>query len=196
MGATMTAVPEWLIPPEGGFTAEDLDTMPDLPPHTELLDGSLVFMSPQKHFHSVVVDLLVWALRRGCPEGLRVVREMSVVLGRRDRPEPDLAVVEASAVTGSGEETAYQAAEVVLAVEVVSPDSVERDRELKPRKYAEAGIPYFWRVEKEEGLSAVVYAFELEPATRRYVGTGIHRGRFKVEVPFGVEIDLTEIERM
>ncbi|MFJ8041306.1 Uma2 family endonuclease [Kitasatospora sp. NPDC096147] len=190
----MTAVPDWLIPPEGGFTAEDLDNLPDLPPHTELLDGSLVFMSPQKYFHSVAVDFLVWALRHACPEGLKVAREMSVILGRRDRPEPDLVVVQASAV--SGEETAYQAADVLLAVEVVSPDSVERDRELKPRKYAEAGIPYYWRVEKEEGRNPVVYAFELEPATRRYVGTGIHRGRFKVEVPFAVEVDLTEIERM
>ncbi|WP_457029362.1 Uma2 family endonuclease [Kitasatospora sp. P5_F3] len=192
----MTAVPDWLIPPEGGFTADDLDHMPGLPPHTELLDGSLVFMSPQKYFHSLAVDLLSYALRRSCPEHLRVVREMSVVLGKRDRPEPDVSVVRASAVTEEAEETGYQAADVVLAVEVVSPDSVERDREVKPRKYAEAGIPHFWRVEKAEGRHPVVYVFELEPATRTYVVTGVHHGRLKVGGPFEIDIDLTEIDRM
>lgn len=39
---------------------------------------------------------------------------------------------------------AYQAADVLLAVEVVSPDSGARDRETEPHKYAGAGIPSFW----------------------------------------------------
>lgn len=33
---------EWPRPPEGGYVAEDLDRLPNLPPHTELIDGSLV----------------------------------------------------------------------------------------------------------------------------------------------------------
>jgi hypothetical protein len=40
----------WPIPPEGGYFAEDLDTIPDLPPHTELIDGSLVFVAAQVIF--------------------------------------------------------------------------------------------------------------------------------------------------
>ena len=31
----------WPVPPPEGFTADDLDRIPDLPPHTELIDGSL-----------------------------------------------------------------------------------------------------------------------------------------------------------
>lgn len=42
----------WPIPPEGGWTSDDLDRIPGLPPHTELIDGSLVFMSPQRKFHT------------------------------------------------------------------------------------------------------------------------------------------------
>lgn len=38
------------IPPEDGYFAEDLDLIPDLPPHTELIDGSLVIVSPQVVF--------------------------------------------------------------------------------------------------------------------------------------------------
>ena len=55
--------PAWLIPSPSGFKAEDLDTMPDLP----LIDGNLVLVSPQKGFHSVVVDLFALALRRTAP---------------------------------------------------------------------------------------------------------------------------------
>ena len=52
-----------------------------------------------------------------------------------------------------------------------------------------------WRVENEGG-EPVVYTFELEPATRRYVPTGIHRNRLKVTVPFDIDVDLTEIRNM
>jgi hypothetical protein len=44
--------PRWAVPPEGGWTADDLDTLPNLPPHTELIDGSLVFVSAQTLLHS------------------------------------------------------------------------------------------------------------------------------------------------
>lgn len=37
---------------------------------------------------------------------------------------------------------------------------------------------------------AVVYAFELEPATHTYVATGIFHDRLKVSVPFPIDLDL------
>lgn len=38
--------PNWPTPPTGGWTADDLDRIPNLPPHTELIDASLVFAAP------------------------------------------------------------------------------------------------------------------------------------------------------
>jgi Uma2 family endonuclease len=187
-------VPEWLIPPEGGFTAEDLDRLPQLPPHTELIDGSLVFVSPQASFHMLTVSLLESVLRQAAPEDLRVRREMTITLGRRQRPEPDVLVLRAEAMQGP-EQTGFQPEDVVLVVEVVSPDSVLRDRERKPQLYAKAGIRHFWRVEKDSGLP-VVYVYELDPATRAYALTGIHHERLKLTVPFDIDIDLTEIDRL
>ena len=189
-------LPAWAIPPRGGFTADDLDRIPELPPHTELVDQSLVFAGPQKYFHSLAVDLLTTSLRLMAPETLRVCREMSVVLGPRNRPEPDITVLRAEAVTEEADETGYEAADVTLVVEVVSPESEERDRKRKPQLYAEAGILHFWRVEKGEGRRPVVYVYELDPATRTYVPTGIHHDRLKVSVPFTADIDLTEIDRL
>lgn len=179
----------WPIPPPDGYFAEDLDRLPDLPAHTELIDGSLVFVSPQKRFHMCVVDFLRGELKQRAPEHLIVLREMTVTLGPRQRPEPDVMVVDAAAST-SVEETTYQPADVALAIEVVSPDSLERDRKRKPQLYAEAGIPHFWRVENVDGR-VVVYVYELDPATEKYTPTGIHHDSLRVSVPFDIELDLT-----
>lgn len=188
------AVTTWPVPPPGGFTAEDLDRIPDLPPHTELIDGSLVFVSPQKAFHSLTMFLLEVGLRHTVPADLRVRREMSVILGRRQRPEPDIVVVRED--TTNTDKTAYAPEDVVLAVEVVSPDSVERDRERKPQLYAKAGISNFWRVEEASRGKITVYVYELDPATTAYAVTGIYHDRLKLTVPFDIDIDLTEIDRL
>lgn len=180
--------PAWPMPPIGGYTADDLDTLPDLPPHTELIDGSLVFVTPQSSFHSEIIIALQIELRRTVPDDLAVRREMTVVIDDQQRPEPDLIVLRSGAL-GDGNETKYDAEDVVLAVEVVSPESRGRDRETKPLKYARAGIQHYWRVEKQDG-QPVVFVFELEPATGAYVPTGIHRDRLKLSVPFDIDIDL------
>lgn len=191
---TAAPLPDWVVPPPEGFTADDLDRLTDLPPHTELIDGSLVFVSPQTYFHSVVVDLLVSQLRRAVPADFRVLREMSVILGRRQRLEPDVSVIRATAELAP-ESTALHASDVALTVEVVSADSEERDRERKPELYAKVGIPHFWRVENASGRPTV-YVYELDPATHAYALTGIHHDQLKVTVPFGADIDLTEIDKL
>ncbi|MFG2821443.1 Uma2 family endonuclease [Kitasatospora sp. NPDC048365] len=191
----MTVAPEptWPVPPEGGWTADDLDRLPNLPPHTELLDGSLVFVSPQSLFHLYAINLLHFGLLQAKPPELAVIREMTVTLGRRDRPEPDLCVVPRAAAADA-RQTTFQPTDVLLAVEVVSPDSEARDREVKPRKYAGAGFPHFWRVENESGELAV-HVFERDGATGAYAPVGIHRKRLALDLPFPIDIDLTDPQR-
>ncbi|GAA4637895.1 Uma2 family endonuclease [Actinoallomurus vinaceus] len=184
----------WYTPPEQGFRAEDLDHIPELPPHTELIDGSLVFVSPQTNFRTSTMDVLVSGLRKTAPSSVRVRREMTVTLDPRQRPEPDVVVVRADAVTGM-RQTNFRAADVILAVEVVSLESEVRDRKRKPQLYAEAGIPHFWRVEDTSGRPTVC-VYELDVATKSYALTGIHHDRLKLTVPFDIDIDLTETDRL
>ena len=184
---SLSAVPDW-VRPAGGVTAMDLDLLPDLPPHTELIDGGLVFVSPRREFHMSVVSLLEFSLRACAPKEWRVVREMSVVLDERQRPEPDVSVVSRE-FTDDDSTTWYPASAVLLAAEVVSPDSQVRDRERKPQLYARAGIKHFWRVEEDDGR-AVLYVYELDPATSAYALTGIHHGRVQLTVPFPIDLDL------
>ncbi|MEU8106332.1 Uma2 family endonuclease [Nonomuraea muscovyensis] len=188
------SLPDRVFPPPESFRAEDLDHISDLPAHTELIDGSLVFAGPQASFHTLAVDLLVAGLRRIVPASLRVRREMGVILDADQRPEPDICVIAAGADRGP-EQTFYRAREVLLTVEVVSPESRTRDRERKPTLYAKAGIPHFWRVDNESGRP-VVHVHELDPATRGYALTRIHHDRLKVSVPFEIDIDLTEIDAL
>ncbi|MEV3859675.1 Uma2 family endonuclease [Streptomyces sp. NPDC050095] len=178
----------WPTPPLDGWTADDLDTIPGLPPHAEMIDGGLFLVSPQTYFHMETLWLLESGLRAHAPTKLAVVREMTTKIDKRTRPEPDLMVLPRSAVSGR-RETWYDPAKVLLAVEVVSDDSVERDREIKPRKYAAARIPHYWRVEDSDG-KPVVYVYELDPATNSYAITGIHHDRLKVSVPFAVDLEL------
>ncbi|MER7503156.1 Uma2 family endonuclease [Nonomuraea pusilla] len=184
-------LPEWLIPPPQGFVAEDLDRLPGLPLHAELIDGSLVFFSPQTAFHSCSLSLFQLELGRAVPPGFRVLRRTSLILDEDQRPQPDLCVTRFDGPRDPGH--AYRGHDVRLVAEVVSADSRSRDRKRKPALYAEAGIPHFWRVENDRGRP-MVYVYELDPATASYVVTGIHRGRLRLAVPFEVDIDLTRID--
>ncbi|MGW6543206.1 Uma2 family endonuclease [Streptomyces massasporeus] len=189
--APKASTPSWPTPPEGGWTADDLDRLPNLPPHTELIDGSLVFVSPQTIFHERAIDFFKWQLQSLAPADLEVFREFTIDLDRQNRPEPDVVVVRADVVEDPGQ-TRFPAGAVLLAIEVVSEDSVSRDRETKPLKYARAKIPHYWRVENENGRAAV-HVFELEPTTGAYTGVNIFRERMKVDVPFPADLDLTQI---
>jgi Uma2 family endonuclease len=185
----MTAVPEWMRPPRlEGWYADDLDHLPEAPRHTELIDGALVFMmSPQRAWHGRAVSGLLFALIEQAPAGVEVEREMTIRLDKRNRPEPDLLATRAPYY--DPDRTFYTPDQVLLVVEVVSPESAHRDRTVKLRKYAEAGIANYWRVEDEDG-SPVVHAYELDEPTRSYVPTGIHRHELRTTTPFAIKLDL------
>ncbi|MFC5824498.1 Uma2 family endonuclease [Nonomuraea insulae] len=189
---TPPSLPDWVFPPPQGFVAEDLDHLPDLPAHTELIDGSLVFVSPQRRFHQQVIHRLHMALEELVPADHEVLSNMTVKLGPRQRPEPDLIVVGPHAPTGP-DVTCFEAEDVVLAVEVVSRESELRDRERKPVLYAQAGIPHFWRIEELSGGQAVIFVFELDPATKAYASAGVHQDQMKLSVPFDIHLDLTTL---
>ncbi|MCP9206159.1 Uma2 family endonuclease [Streptomyces sp. NEAU-Y11] len=187
----MTALPAWTRPPRAeGWFAEDLDHLPEAPRHTELIDGALVFMtSPQRSWHGRLVTRLTVALEQQAPEGFEVDREMTIRLDERNRPEPDLLLTTAPFVA---DRTWYAPEQVRLVIEVVSPESAHRDRTVKLRKYAEAGIPHYWCIEDEHG-APVVHVYELDEPTRGYAPAGIFRNILKRPVPFPVDLDLDSL---
>ncbi|MFE4665123.1 Uma2 family endonuclease [Streptomyces sp. NPDC056734] len=196
MGETMSTEAEehrspWPVPPENGYTVDDLFTLPDLPPHTQLIDGSLVFVSTQRIYQVLVIDMLVTGLGRTVPPELVPVRQMAVRLDDRNAPEQDIMVIRADALTDL-DQCQFAARDVLLAVSVVSPQSEGRDRVTKPMKYAAAGVPHYWRIERD-GVTdqPIAHVYELDPLTRSYVHMGLQRDRVRVAEPFGIDIDLT-----
>ncbi|MFF3159775.1 Uma2 family endonuclease [Streptomyces sp. NPDC057910] len=186
-------LPAWMLPPRpSGWEADDLDHAPDVPRHTELIDGALIFMmSPQRSWHARVVTRLTSTLDGQAPEGFSIDREMTIKLDEKNRPEPDILAV---TVPYDPDRTRYLPSQVALAIEVVSDESADRDRSLKPLKYAQAGIPHYWRVEDENSFP-VVHTYELDETTLAYVATGIYRDGMKLAIPFDIEMNLPSLVR-
>src|SRR3712207_5141334 len=86
MGAE--AIPDWMRIPQGQWTADDLDLVPEEVGRCEVLDGALIVTSPQREFHSTVMWQLAAALRDVAPFGWRIRIEMTVRLAKDSRPEP------------------------------------------------------------------------------------------------------------
>jgi Uma2 family endonuclease len=201
MADVTSALEYWPAPPPWGWLADDLDSLPPHGPngepdffkHVELIDGALVFMSPQRRFHERVINAFRALLNAQGPADLVAVTQMDVKLGKRMRPCPDVVVV-TEAAADDQDRTYYLPDEVRLVVEVVSPESEDRDRLTKPQRYARAGIPHFWRVEENNG-QPVVYVYELDPASMVYMITGIHHARLALGMPFPIDIDLTNLPR-
>jgi Uma2 family endonuclease len=186
------SIPDLLIPPDGELTVEKYLQLRGLPRRTQLIDGSLVFASPQEKWHGRVTSQFHRQLDRQAPAHLRADRQMAVRLSDRQMPEPDALVVTAEAYAREEPADYYFAEDLLLAVEVVAPDSQELDREIKPVRYAQARIPSYWRVEHHD-IEAVVYTYELDPATNRYGLVRVFRDLLEVAVPYHIDIDLTDI---
>ena len=78
---------------------------------------------------------------------------------------------------------------------MVSPESRDRDRKRKPGLYAEAGIRHFWLVENDQ-YKPILQTYMLDTVATTYRQTGIHEGAFKLDVPYPVEIDFSELDRL
>jgi Uma2 family endonuclease len=108
----------------------------------ELLEGEVHTMTPQNARHMRVIDRLTARLVPAVGEDLYVRVQGPITLTDESEPEPDLAVLRKADV---------EAAEVrhpsfALLVIEVSESSLSKDRGLKARLYARAGIPEYWVV--------------------------------------------------
>lgn len=124
------------------FTVDDLFRLPDWGTRAEVLDGRLLLAPPPPRRHARVLDNLAAHLARLLPGDVAVRREAPIRMPDGDGPVPDLMV------TSAGDRRrGYPAGVVHSVVEVVLSDGRFVDRVWKRERYAEAGIPCYWRVE-------------------------------------------------
>jgi len=106
----------------------------------ELLEGLLVLKMPKNPPHRISTKLIRAALEKIIPNGWYVDSQEPITLSDSE-PEPDVMVIR-------GQTTDYrdrhpQALDIELVIEV-SDATLERDRTMKKRIYAKAGIPIYW----------------------------------------------------
>ena len=177
-------------PPPGGFTADDLPRLIEaVDARFELLDGEVMMTAPATHWHDEVRDIIKHGLRGIAPEWIAITTEKGIDLGHTV-PEPDVLAVTRSVV--QADSLSFQPSDVHLAVEVMSPGTVTKDRKLRPVQYAQAGIKCFWRIENSGDDEMVVYTFELLPEGS-YAPTGVYRDRVRVDRPFPIDLELPEV---
>ena len=116
----------------------------------ELSRGTLTIMPPADDDHNAIVtELIVW-LMGGNYSAREVLANSGIRTSRDDGGigrSPDLMV--RVPPSGTSRHVWLDSDDVLLVVEVVSTGSEDLDRVIKPREYAEAGVPYFWRVERD-----------------------------------------------
>ncbi len=114
---------------------------PEEPRH-ELLEGWITAKMTKSPAHEVAIDQIQEILRARLPGGFRL-RIQSAVDTVDSQPEPDLAVARGQARDYLDRHPGP--ADVPLVIEVAD-SSLARDRGLKARVYARAGITNYWIV--------------------------------------------------
>ncbi|WP_053204763.1 Uma2 family endonuclease [Jiangella muralis] len=171
------------------WTFDDLLALPESIWRFEIVDGALLMTPPAGLWHEAVAvllrDLIKDAARPDVALGPVAIDIDPTFL------IPDLVLLRHEAVRRGGSKA--RASDVLLVVEVVSPGSVSNDRILKPAKYAEAGIPHFWRVEFRPELSLTAYALPAGATTYTEVGTWTAGQTAPIRAPFEVDIEIAEL---
>ena len=173
MADTQTAIPqesaEASIPIERFLERRDEDT------HAEWIEGKVILMSPASRRHQELVKFLthiigIFAETRHlgtlihAPFSMRLDAVPSV-------REPDLLFISAKHLDRLTD--TYLDGPADLVVEIISPESIGRDRGEKFVEYEQAGIPEYWLIDpiREQ---AEFYRLERE----RYRLTDIQNGMF------------------
>lgn len=158
----------------------------------ELIGGHLHVTPAPGFTHQIFSDELRFELRQALREydrhdlvavsaiGVAVTEEMGFI--------PDIVV---APVPADGA-VKISAADTLLAVEIVSPRTRKSDRLTKPAAYAEAGVPYYWRVEPIPGDAPTIVCFELvdgEYAKRHVVESEAPVAVKAAPVPVELDVD-------
>ena len=136
------------------FTADDYHRMVDAGilsarERVELIDGEVVAMTPIGPRHNACVDRANRAFVTSVGDKAIVRVQGSVRLNDYREPQPDLVLLRpqpdfyASALPGP--------TDILLIVEIAE-SSVEYDRDVKGRMYADSGVPEYWLVDLSENV--------------------------------------------
>lgn len=130
------------------FLAEDIWEMPDNGKLHEVIDGDLYVSAAPSILHQFVLGILYRRVAGHVEDeqlGLVLMAPTGLVLNTHNGLEPDIIFVSNARREILTERAVEGAPDLV--VEVLSPSTVSKDRNVKMRRYAAAGIPHYWIVD-------------------------------------------------
>jgi Uma2 family endonuclease len=182
--------------PRDLLTLDEWDALPedDIYRKAELEEGVLRLAPSPASRHQRLSKRLVAQLDAQLRDAeLETVPDIDVVLTAADLPTvrcPDLVVVTTGLL--DQEPKRFSAAEVMMAVEIVSPGSERIDRILKLADYADAGIPNYWILDVDEGEGVTLDAFRLVDGRYEQTVTSA-TGSVTLGEPAPITLDLTAL---
>ncbi|MEU4685300.1 Uma2 family endonuclease [Streptomyces xinghaiensis] len=194
-GRQRQATPDtWMFPPEEGWTSDRVKDL-ELPFDWQLVDGKIVVRGMTALWHDGVRDGMYDRLKSARREPFAVNVERCVLVDKCNVTKTDIAVYDKRDLDLFTVEY-LPVAKVALVVEVVSPLSRQEDRVRKPAMFAEAKVPYYWRVERGDDGLPVVHELWLHHDLGMYVPAPAHpshTGKLDTDLPFPVTIDLHDL---
>ncbi|MUL41910.1 Uma2 family endonuclease [Streptomonospora sp. PA3] len=166
------------------LTVDDLERMPDDGRRYELVDGRLDVSPSPMPIHARIEHRLSVHLEAQCPDGFEIFEGAGIDLNSRRTHHriPDVSVFESERIPHRHFETPP-----LLAIEVVSPESVLRDSHTRKREYAEFGIESYWIV--TPGPTGIGIAeFRLKGGEYQPANEAVDFDVFVTDAPFPVRL--------
>lgn len=173
------------------FLAGDIWEAPEDGKVYEVIDGEL-YMTPapswQHQNAASALHGLIWGYVRNRNLGKIVTAPTGVVLDDENGVQPDLVYVSRERMDIISERGIEGAPDLV--VEVLSPRTAARDRGIKMRRYAVAGVPHYWIVDP---ANRTLEAYRL--GERGYKQSGVYGPGdvFRPELFPGLEVPIDEL---
>ncbi len=166
------------------LTVDDLADTPDDGRRYELVDGRLDVSPAPVSLHTLIETRLTIHLGNAAPDELMVLTGPGINFNaeRTHHRIPDLVVIRADDF-----ERPYLTRPPLLAIEVVSPESVIRDHHTKKREYAEFGIDSYWIISPSSDKPGII-ELRLKDSAYQEVAQVLGEDAFETDLPFPIKL--------
>lgn len=144
------------------ITREEYLSLPEGPPYDELDEGVLIQMTPPHGRHQEILTKLlvdVYKYLEASKSG-KIWPDIGVELKESRIYVPDISFLRNENLSRYDEESGRIVGPPDLVVEIISPESVRRDRLVKYNSYLECGVTWYWIVDP---VSLIIEEYQASP---------------------------------